>query len=418
MIKINKKILVVAENLEVNRTSSGLRSNKQILLYQKYFANVEVLTTTPLSQFKQLDDVSYVYIDASTIKKSILSRIPKVRAIPAFLNGFSLENMKLIKLWSEQINQILSNDFKDLVVVLATGISHLVSIAMLNVDKQNYDKYLQFVHDPYPLSLYPDPYRINKSIKEKIFIRKFKKVLEKADIISYPALNLQYWMQDFYGEKFCTKSIVQHHIGLQKHELETIFTREEVLDRIVLKEGLNITHTGTLIGHRDPRFLFEAFEQFIQAYPEARKEVYLNVIGKVTNYWSDLKVSCLNINVIKERVSYSESLDIQKASDVLFTLEPVADTSPIMHGKMADYFTYNKPIMAITSLKSENARLLGYDYPLTIINGDTNSIFKVLELIYSKYKSNELQSLNVPLSKREVVFPNAWLNNLRTILAW
>ena len=413
------KILILAENLEVDRTSSGLRSNKQILLYKRYFDDVEVLTTTPLDHFKQIEGVKYNFIETRNIKKNALAKIPKVRAIPSYLYGFSLKNRCIIKLWSNHTKELLENNFKDLVVVLATGISHLPSIAMLNIEKKLYSKYLQFIHDPFPVSCYPEPYKVKKNRIQGILVRKFQKVLNKADILSYPSLDLQKWMQKFYGAHLESKSIIQHHIGLHKSELEPILTSTNInttSNSTILKKGLNITHTGTLIGHREPRYLFKAFEKLLETYPEAKKEVFINIIGKVTNYWSELKVSSKNIIVFKDRVSYAESLDIQKKSDVLFTIEPVADISPIMHGKMADYFTFEKPVLALTSKKSENARLLGYDYVLTIENGVTEKIYKALEIIFHKYKYNELDDLNVSLERRKVVMPENWLNNLKGML--
>ena len=413
MEKINKKVLILAENLEVNRTSSGLRSNKQILLYKSYFGEVEVLTTTPLDYFKQMEGVKYNFIETSTIKESFLSKIPKAKAIPAYLKGFNLKYLKIIKLWSKFTVDLLQKDHKDIVVVLGSGIRNYPSFAMLDIDKSLYGKYLQFVHDPYPSSCYPDPYTIKVKRPEQIRRSKFKKVLYKADILSYPSMDLQKWMQKFYGENLKSKSIIQHHIGLHKSELNPILVNT-TSDTIILKKGLNITHTGTLIGHREPLYLFRAFEKLLENYPEAKKEVFINVIGKVNNYWSELKIPTNNINVFKDRVSYAESLDIQKKSDVLFTIEPVTDISPIMHGKMADYFTFEKPVLALTSKKSENARLLGYDYALTIENGDVSKIYKALKLIYYKFKNNKLQELNVSLHKRKVVFPDAWILNLKS----
>ncbi|GGE10659.1 hypothetical protein [Psychroflexus salis] len=412
MKKISKKVLILAENLEVNRTSSGLRSNKQILLYERYFKDVEVLTTTPQDQFKQLVNVKYNYIDTTNINLGFLNKIPKIKAIPAYLYGFNLKNLKTIKLWQENIVNILNKHNKDLIVVLATGISHLPSMAMIKVERKLYGKYLQFIHDPYPVSCYPTPYKIKKNRIEQILFKKFRCVVNKADILSYPSLELQKWMQNHYGSQLENKSIIQHHIGLNKNELESILTDYNSKNTIKLNQGLNVTHTGTLIGHREPRILFKVFNEFLKNNPEAKDVMYINVIGKVTNFWSSLKATSQNIKIFEKRISYSESLDIQKQSDVLFTIEPVTDVSPIMHGKMADYFTYEKPILALTSKKSENARLLGYDYALCIENGNEKELYKALELIYCKYINNTIFELNVSHDKRKVVFPENWIEAL------
>lgn len=412
---MNKKILIVAENLEVNRTSSGLRSNKQILLYKRYFKNVEVLTSTDLNKFKQIDGVQYNYINTGDVTRGLISKIPKIKAIPVYLRGFNYKDNQIIKLYNQTIIEILNKEKKDLVVVLSTGISHLCSFAMLKVDKNLYSKYLQFVHDPYPIRCFPEPYRSKKNIVQDILKRKFQKVLNKADIISYPSLELKVWMEKYYGKKLSKKSIIQHHIGLSKSEMRPILI-ENRKRTTNLNKGLNITHTGTLIGHRNPKYLFKAFEKLIKEFPESKEIVYLNVIGRVTEYWSDLKIPHQNINVVKERISYEESLNIQQKSDVLFTLEPIADISPMMPGKMADYFIFSKPILTLCSKKSENARLLGYDYPLTVTNGNIDEIYKALKLIYLSYLDSNLDKLNVSLKKREQVFPEFWINRLNDIL--
>jgi len=407
------RILILAENLEVNRTSSGLRSNKQILIYQKYFNNVDVITSTPLNQFKQIQEVNYTTLTNSS--KTLLEKIPKIAALPAYLNGLNFTARRIIGEWTQVIKSKLDKKNYSLIVSLGSGLSFVPAYAMLNIDKTLYDNYIMFVHDPYPSHQYPPPYKKTSTYLYRNQAKLFGKALQKADIISFPSLRLQEWMAQFYNLTN-QKQIIQPHLGLNMDELLTILPNLKTKKLPVYPDGINIVHTGTLLGPRTPIFLIEALKLLFEKHPESKHIVNLHIVGKMTRDWSEENLKAQNVYVHHHRYTYQESLEIQKSADVLLLLEAVSNVSPFMPGKLADYLIADKPILALTPKQSETTRILGKNYALLVENGKVEKIFEKLVVIYKSYKQSSLSQLTPENRAKEYVRPAEWINSLKKII--
>ena len=407
------EILILAENLEVNRTSSGLRSNKNILMYQKYFNHVDVITSTPLNQFKQIKGVNYTLLNNT--EKSFFEKLPKLSAIPAYIDGFNLTYRRVVKNWTKAITNKLIDKKYDLIVSLGSGLSFTTAYAMLSIDVNLYYKYLMFVHDPYPSHQYPPPYKKKSTYLYKVQAKLFGKALSKADIISFPSLRLQEWMAKFYNLPI-QKQIIQPHLGLNINELWTILPNIKTKKLPVYPDGINIIHTGTLLGPRTPTFLIEALKLLFEKHPESRSIVKLHIVGKMTKEWSEENLVAENLHIHSHRYTYQESLEIQKNADVLLLLEAVSDVSPFMPGKLADYLVADKPILALTPKQSETTRILGENYPLLVENGDVGEIYKKLVIIYKSYQEGSINELIPNKKARTYVRPEEWINSLKKTL--
>jgi hypothetical protein len=191
------KVLILAENLEINRTSSGLRSNKHILIYAQMFEKVDVLTSTPLNLFKQINSVNYTVVDVK-IESSFIDRVPKSNAMMNYLFGITRANKQSIKIWQSSVQKILQSSDYDLVLTLGSGASFIPAYAMQEIKKVNDIKHIMFIHDPYPLNQYPPPYQKKNSLAYQSVANRFGKVISSADIISFPSLRLKEWMSQYY----------------------------------------------------------------------------------------------------------------------------------------------------------------------------------------------------------------------------
>lgn len=400
------KVLILAENLEVNRTSSGLRSNKQILMYSKK-NDVTVLTTTPLNLFRQLDSVNYCFLDLNKIKSNFLQKAPKISALPAYINGLNFKARSVVKKWAEEIINIIESDDFDLVVTLGSGLSFTPAYAMHKVNKNLYGKYLMFVHDPFPSNQYPPPYQKKSTFLYKKQAQLFGKALLKADMISFPSLRLLEWMDKFYPN-INKKSIIQPHLGLTQNELKNILPAQKKRQLPKLSNGINIVHTGTLLGPRNPLYLIKALKLLFNREPKAKDLFHLHIIGKMTKEWDEEDLTADNVHINTHRYTYLESLEIQKKADVLLLLEAVSKVSPFMPGKLADYLVAKKPILALSPTKSETSRILGKDYSLLVQNGNVEGIYNKLLIIYKSYVNNTLHKLIPNADSLEHVRPENW----------
>jgi glycosyltransferase involved in cell wall biosynthesis len=409
-----KSILILAENLDINRTSSGLRSNKHILIYSQMFEKVDVLTSTPLNLFKQINSVNYTVVDVK-IESSFIDRVPKSNAMMNYLFGITRANKQSIKIWQSSVQKILQSSDYDLVLTLGSGASFIPAYAMQEIKKVNDIKHLMFIHDPYPLNQYPPPYQKKNSLAYQSVANRFGKVISSADIISFPSLRLKEWMSQYYPS-IINESIIQPHIGLTQEELKPILPINETVNLPKFNNGIDIVHTGTLLGPRNPLYLIEALKLFFEEIPEAKSVMHLHIIGKMTKDWKDNSIADSNIHVYDKRFSYLSSLKIQQNADILLLLEAVSDVSPFMPGKLADYFIAKKPILALTPRASETTRLLGENYPLLAENGDIEQILIALRLIYSAFQTNQLSKYIPESVKLKYVRPEQWQKELLSVL--
>lgn len=409
------KILILIENLEVNRTSSGIRSYKQLILYQKIYGNIDVITATDEKLHPKIKDVKYFYLkEKYKYNYSWIDKLSKSIAIQNFVFGIGLRKYYKILNWKNTIKDILNTKKYNYIVSLDSGSSFISAYALYFLRKKYSFKHLMFVHDPFPLNQYPKPYQKPNSLPYKSVARLFGKVLATADILSFPSLRLMEWMSQFYPE-IPDKHIIQPHIGMRLDELNKFLVQKETSDIPVLPKGLNIVHTGSLLGSRNPTFLIKAIELLFKNFPEAKEVVFLHIIGQIDRSWDPKKLCTDNVIIYPKRYSYLQSLEIQKKADILLLIEAVSEVSPFMPGKLADYLMAEKPILALTPKTSESSRILGKYYTLLCENGNIEDIYNKLQTTYHSYQKNSLNELLPYKKAKKYVESEQWIENTRKI---
>lgn len=409
------KVLILAENLEINRTSSGLRSHKHTILYQKYFKNIDVITATPSHLMQKLNYVNYHHI--SSDKESNykwINKIPKFYALQNFLFGIDIVSHHIAKKWILKAEVLLKKNKYDFVVSLGTGASFTTAYALFILRKKINFFHLMFIHDPYPLNQYPPPMKKNDSLPYQSVAKLFGKIVESANIVSFPSLKLMEWMNSFYPV-IKNKYIIQPHIGMNLIILKKFIDDTDFNNLPKFKEGLNIVHTGSLLHFRNPLFLIKAIQKLLLEFPESQKIIHLHIIGKINKVWNNIDLKSDNFTIYPNRFSYIQSLEIQRKADVLILLEPVAKISPIMLGKLADYLISKKPILALTPKISETRRILGKNYPLMAENGELDDIYSKLKIIYKAYLNNSLDNYLPSQEAVEYVSTEKWMSGLKLI---
>ncbi|WP_194767999.1 hypothetical protein [Tamlana sp. I1] len=384
-------ILVLAESLRINETSSGIVSSTFISALKKGGHNVTCL----YEKFKKplaicwLEGVELREITYGIHEKKALDFIPKLRAIPTFLDGYNRRFKNQIMSWKHEIESTLLNSGIELIIVLGSGSSFLPHFAMLQVKTKI--PWIANFHDPYPMSLYPDPYRKKRNLIYRKQEGYTKEIIRKATLVSFPSLLLKDLMQQSFPE-IKNKSLILPHIGV---ELNNLPTNENDQLVILNKSKFNILHAGTLLGPRKIDSLFQAFEKFINSKTEIKENAVLTVLGKVAKEHSNIiKRNNLNYKIITERVSYKRSLELTKQADISLIIEADAETSPFMPGKLADLIFLEKPILALTPLNSETLRVLGDNYPYTARTNDVDEIYNQLLTMWNLRKVNKLKLVN------------------------
>ncbi len=158
-----KKILVLVESLRINTTSSGIVSSTFLAMLLEAGYKITVITQNnfdyPITWLN--NSIKIIKFDIPPTSKNIFDRIPKLRAIPVYINGFSKEFRTLIEQWKIVIEKELKNSSYDAIYALASGSEFATHFALSEM-KLKIPFYVN-IHDPFPWHLYPLPYKKNRN---------------------------------------------------------------------------------------------------------------------------------------------------------------------------------------------------------------------------------------------------------------
>lgn len=395
-----KNILVISESLRINGTSSGIVSSSFIKLLAESGFNVTVITENnfeyPITWLPE--NIEVIKFDIIPIKKSIIDKIPKVKALPTYLTGFSNSFRNLVNQYkTETVKQLRKQNF-DLIYALGSGNAFAPHFALAEMELSI--PYYVNIHDPFPMHVYPEPYKKPKYWINSILEKKFKVVLDKAKGISFPSELLMIEMAKTF-DSINKKSFVIPHIGTS---LANLPIEQSDSDIILDSNKINILHAGTLLGPRNPKFILQAIEALNTENPAFLKDVEFTFIGKVNKDLTEIVANSnlKNVHFLSIRTSYQKSLDLIAQSDALFVIEAIADFSPFLPGKVADIAFAEKTIIDLSPKHSEVRRLLGSDYPYQCELDNVNSIKKVLNQFYVDYANNTVDKETILRLKKYV----------------
>lgn len=314
--------------------------------------------------------------------------------------GFSFTFFNDSKSIVKTLERFSISDF-DLIITLSKGESFRPHHALLQLP-QLHDKWLAYIHDPYPFQHYPWPYTfVPKGAKQKDHF--FEKVAFHCKFAGFPSSLLADHMAGFYPE-FKEKSVIV------PHQYDNLISGCS-LPSFFKEDAFNIVHTGNLIGGRSPEGLLLGFQLFLESQEEARQESYLYLIGPSSNY-RELMSAYEHAPqfIFYPGVSYAESLALQEAASVNLIIEASdTDFSPFLPAKMAHCVMVDKPILALSPKKSEVRRLLGEDYTWQSDADDSKQIARILSELYLKWKNTKAESWHLHRGDLQDYFSSAYL---------
>ena len=246
-----KNLLVLIESLRINETSSGIVSSTFVKLLYSLNFNIRIITPNNTNYpIKWLPDgIEIHYLNNPTRKKRLLDYVPKLRAISTYMTGFHSSFRMLIEEWKLQITNELKVNNYDYIYVLGSGAEFAphFAISELVVDVP---VILNF-HDPFPMHLYPIPYKTIRNLINKKLEKRTEKAIANAYKISFPSqLLMEMMTKTFPAIK--EKGFVIPHIGTELLNLPDSKNDNLInLDR----DKINFLHAGSLLGPRNPEYL-------------------------------------------------------------------------------------------------------------------------------------------------------------------
>jgi hypothetical protein len=382
------KILVVVDSINIE-DSSGSKANValinnlveagfEVLVYHYTLKDIQLQGASCFA----IPEIKYSHLYFLSRIQRILARKFEINAAPFLeqLFGFSFTFFNDTRSIVKALKKLSFNP--DLVLTLSKGGSFRPHYAVLKLS-QLHDKWMAYVHDPYPFHFYPRPYNWvepSYKFKEAFFI----KVAEKAKYSGFPSQLLLEWMGGYFPDFMKTGVLIPHQNSKYKIQ-NTVFP--SYFD----SSKFNLLHAGNLINTRSPKGLIEGLKLFFERNPGAKKEVKLLLIGSCSGYSemvSEYQKEIPELFVHDGIIPFDVVYNMQQNATVNIIMEAKSEISPFLPAKFPHCVSANKKILSLAPYLSEVKRLLGVDYEYWSEVDDANKVAKLIEQLYNLWKEN------------------------------
>ncbi|BAO55741.1 glycosyltransferase family protein [Nonlabens marinus] len=383
-----KRILILAETIDSNSSSAGKANHAmiqslhaagfKIKIYhfshdQIYIDQIEV---TLIKEIKS--DLNY-WLSRS---QRVLQRLSKRNFSKQLENlfGFSFTFKNDAFSMARALEKESITDF-DLLLTLSKGASYRTHAALLKLP-QWHNKWLAYIHDPYPFHWYPNPYNwieAGYKFKEAFFVQ----VIKKAQYLGYPSQNLATWMSAF-NDQFAHKAVIL------PHQADATDFDINNLPEFFNVQDFNVLHAGNLMTTRDPQPLILAWKEFILENPNAKKNARLTIVGHSQHFRTQLELAAAqdeSIIIQPFYMDYKVVRAMESFASVNIILEAVAKESPFLPGKFPGLVIANAPILHLGPSNSETRRLLGKNYLYAAEADDVQYIKELLNNLFNKWQA-------------------------------
>ncbi len=164
-------------------------------------------------------------------------------------------------------------------------------------------------------------------------------------------------------------------------------------DEAIKPVKFKISHVGLLNNGRNPALLWKVLDELCGEDDEFNKALEIVLAGTIDQPVRDSINSFENLQSkvsIPEYLAHSEVLTLYQESAVLLLLvNNTSNSSWILPGKLFEYFSAKRPVLAIGQLESEANEVLkecGYDPFLTY--DDKEGLTKRIKALFDAYQNN------------------------------
>jgi glycosyltransferase involved in cell wall biosynthesis len=344
----------------------------------------------------------------------------KVNNLLARLSGYPAWHWSSVRDWEEALRHQIQVARPGIAFIRGAGISFEPHMAMLRLGPGV--PWIANYHDPFPISLYPEPYRGRRvsfvSLRQEALHRR---IVMEATALTFPSKRLLEWVLRDELERYRDKAFVLPHVAADIGISVTESRRSKL--PILSPDDFNLIHTGTLIANRGADLMIQAFLDFLDEAPEDRQNAKLVLVGGVHNshLGSPIWTRALkhpNIIIVPERVQYAEALCLGKQATAMIVIEAASEASPFFPGKLTDCLVFRKPLVAVTPRESVITDLLGPDYPLLAEPGQSEGLVAALRHLFVYWRDKRLCELVPPSSLAEAISNNAVATQFDAIVSW
>ncbi|MEO2061777.1 MAG: glycosyltransferase [Christiangramia sp.] len=218
--------------------------------------------------------------------------------------------------------------------IITTGPPHSLHLIGLELKKDTGIRWIADFRDPWTQIGYHEKLKLTASSRKK-HEKLEKKVLNAAD--------------DILVTSYTTREEFESKTNRPVHLITNGFDTE-IEQQNTEHSEFWISHIGSLLAGRNPENLWLALSELLDENEDFRKKFRLKLAGRI----SDSVLESIQVAGLQEflenkgYISHSEALKLQRQSSVLLLLEINSEeTKGIIPGKVFEYLSANKPILAV-----------------------------------------------------------------------
>jgi glycosyltransferase involved in cell wall biosynthesis len=298
----------------------------------------------------------------------------------SFIRGnFFIPDPKIF--WVKSSVKFLQNYLKDhpIDVIISTGPPHSMHLIAQKISKKNNIKWIADFRDPWTDLYYNNEFKQLSFAKEKN--KKLEKsVLENANCVLTVSNSLK---KDFLKT---AKNVAVITNGFDSEVLQD--------ENVVLDSKFTISYIGLLPKQSNPVVFFKVLKKLCDANDEFKNDVQLLFVGDIS---SEVRLeieknNLAEITQIKGYVPHKESIEFQKKAQVLLLLIPnVPKSAGILTGKLFEYITAKRPILALGPENGDLAVILQNTNAGVVIDHQNEAKLSIEILrLYQQFKEGNL----------------------------
>lgn len=265
-------------------------------------------------------------------------------------------------------------------VVISTGPPHSMHLIAQKLKQKTNIKWIADFRDPWSNLYY------NEEFKQLSFAKKKNEKLENsvfknADCI----LTVSNSLKKEFDQKATRVEVITNG-----------FDDEVVTNTLItLDEKFSISYIGLLPKQSNPKLLFKVLSTLCAEDTDFKDNLKLNFIGDISE---DVKKEIINYNLLENTnfigyVSHKEAIAYQRKAQVLLLLIPnVAKSGGILTGKLFEYLTAKRPILAMGPETGDLSEILKNTSSGVVVDFDNDAkLTSEIRNLYQQYKTGDLQ---------------------------
>jgi glycosyltransferase involved in cell wall biosynthesis len=421
------RVVVTASSLDLDGTAEGSCSVKYVQLLARLGHHVTVvngannLRESPAPWLPGVEIVDLAGPVEREPERGALGR--RMGAARAHLSGFGPLDRQRRRRWLRTLPEVVDRVRPDVVVTRAAGLDATPHLAM--VDLRLGIPWVAHLHDPWPLSAFPDPYRRREGLLSLRQEAAARRILRTADVVTFPSARHRDWQLTRSGLAEAgpgggRRALVVPHLGVEGGLVVDLDDPWAPGGSAAAwtppdpdgDDPLRLIHCGSLFRQRDPRPLLEALAAVVADAPPGRPPLHLTLVG-----WLDPKlvaapgwaalvdplVAAGALDVRPGNLRYVDSVHALEASDVLLTYVVGSPESPQFPAKLADHFSLGRPMLVIAPAASTPADLVGRSAPAFVDRDRPGAIEAALRALVERRQAGSLAELAPTATQRRSV---------------